>query len=368
MVLADGFVKKAADLLASGIRLIEVPGPRGVKVPMADALCSTFRGPDNVSISVSPRALSDLWLRHRHPQLDQHQVEGTEGQPFHPSHLYWLVEDEGVIIRGFHIYPIVVRPPRSGVSFSGTIDDDLVANLAVEEDERYLAKDSRQLFCCELSPPEYNVAAVTERGNSDAVVDFYLSYARANVENLHHEMIVTAQTNIGSIWAERRLISEQYVLDLLTCYASRLEHFRQLELSMPEISDAYAELTDAAAISEADKYMAAGKQVPNKLEERCLHIHLRSYPNRSDLLQRLCEVLVSQGRHVPLVLEKRSLDSLLVLFPDRDDLVQRLDVVKRDIAKLAQPQPSETFASKRSEDARGFGTNMRIRMRRLFLK
>lgn len=54
-----------------------------------------------------------------HPQLSMHFVEGPEGAPFHPSHLYWPVGEEGVVIRGFHLYPIVIDPRDSAVAFSG---------------------------------------------------------------------------------------------------------------------------------------------------------------------------------------------------------------------------------------------------------
>jgi hypothetical protein len=339
MVLADGFVRRSAELLERGVRLIEVPGPRGVGAAISSALNSNFRSADGVAISVSTRQLADLWLANMHPQLAQHNVEGPEGEPFHPSHLYWLVEGEGVMIRGFHLYPIVVRPPKGEISFNGTIDDDLVANLNLRDHERYLAADSRELFCCELSPAEYEVAAVTTRGNLDAIVDFYCSYSQQNADNVRHEMIITARDKLGPMWAEKHEASRRFVEHLLELYSARLAQRRRDELEMPAINGAYATLSDAEALAKADGFMNTGQPVPIDLQERCLHVHLRTYPHRNDLLQRLCAILMADGRHVPLVLQARSLEALLVEHPDRDDLRERLRVVRAEMGKL-DPAPS----------------------------
>src|SRR5262249_32482581 len=97
----------------------------------------------------------------------------------------------------------------------------------------------------------------------------------------------------------------------------------------------YSTLSDAEALAKAAEFMKAGQRVPIDLEERCLHIHLRTHPDRNDLLQRLCAILMADGRHVPLFLQARSLEALLVEHPGRDDLRERLRVVRAEMGKLA---------------------------------
>jgi hypothetical protein len=194
--------------------VIEVPGPRALRDPLAVAL-TAFRGPDGISISIEPDELSKLWVANLHPQLQMHYVDGPEGGIFHPSHLYWLVGQEGAIIRGFHLYPIVVDPRNTTISFSSTIDDDLVANLRLSKNELFLAQDSRTMFCCEMSPPDHYVGQMARRGDLARYVDFYLSYARTNIRNLTREIIVTGVHDLGPQWHTRRAQSERFTRLLL---------------------------------------------------------------------------------------------------------------------------------------------------------
>lgn len=218
ILLANGFVRTAVDLLARGKRVIQVPGPRGLRDPIGRALISRYRGGEGTSISIEPTELSALWMKNMHPQLKMHCVDGPEGAPFHPSHLYWTVGEEGVIIRGFHLYPIVIDARVGAVGFSSTIDDDLVGNLGLSRDELFLAQDSREMFCCELSPPDCNVGQMATRGDLSRYVDFYLSYARHNIRNLMQEIIISGERDLSPQWDFRRKQSATFTRDLLKRY------------------------------------------------------------------------------------------------------------------------------------------------------
>jgi hypothetical protein len=221
IVLANGFVSTVSILLAEGKRVVEVPGPRGLQKPIADVLMSRFRGPDNISISIEPAQLADLWLKNLHPQLEMHFVDGRKGDAFHPSHLYWRVGDEGVIIRGFHLYPIVVYPRESTFTFSGTIDDDLIASANFDREERHVVVDSRRLFCCELSPLDVQVGRIADRGNLRRYIEFYSSFAESNIENLHHAILITGKSELGPEWRKRIDQSEKFVHSIVREYRAR---------------------------------------------------------------------------------------------------------------------------------------------------
>ena len=218
VVLANGFVRTAVDLLSNGKRVMEVPGPRGLRDPIGRTLVSRYRAADGPSITIEPTQLSALWVKNMHPQLKMHFVEGPEGAPFHPSHLYWTVGNEGVVIRGFHLYPIVIYPKDRAIRFSTTIDDDLVGNLALSQGEVFLAGDSREMFCCELSPPDHYVGHMASRGDLSRYVDFYLSYARHNIRNLEQEIIISGVRDLGPEWSIRRKQSANFTRCLLKLY------------------------------------------------------------------------------------------------------------------------------------------------------
>lgn len=218
ILLANGFVRTAVELLARGKRVIKVPGPRGLRDPIGRTLISHYRGGDGASISIEPTELSALWMKYMHPQLKMHFIEGPKGGPFHPSHLYWLVGEEGVVIRGFHLYPIVINPRTNSVDFSTTIDDDLVGSLGLSQDEVFLAQDSRDMFCCELSPPGHYVGHMASRGDLSRYVEFYASQARHNIRNLEQEIIICGVRDLGPRWAVRRKESALFTRRLLKRY------------------------------------------------------------------------------------------------------------------------------------------------------
>lgn len=195
------------------------------------------------------------------------------------------------------------------------------------------------MFCCELSEDGYDVTAPCRRGDLDGVVDFYLSYAPRNIQNLNREFIITGSAKLGPAWAERIKVSKQFITTLLHRFTTRLEQVRARELRLPARQGEHSPLSDSDVLARADKLMKAGKQVPLDLEEHCLQIHLRNHPERTDLVQRLCTVLMEQGKRVPLFLEEMSLQAHLADSPDRDDLRERLRIVQVAMGKLKPPAP-----------------------------
>jgi hypothetical protein len=222
IVLADGFVRGIARLLAAGKRVIEVPGPRGLRSAIGRALYARYRSADGITITIDPLQLSSLWMRHMHPQLEMHFVEGEAGEPFHPSHFYWELGDVGIIARCFHLYPIVVVPAGSQVNFSTTIDDDLVRNLGVPRDQMAIVRDSTEIFCCELSPLDLDVGAPTRRGDIAAYLAFFNYYGGDhNIDNLAEEILISSTAALGEEWVDRRRTARQFCQEVTALYQSR---------------------------------------------------------------------------------------------------------------------------------------------------
>ncbi|WP_253712319.1 TylF/MycF/NovP-related O-methyltransferase [Bradyrhizobium sp. WD16] len=349
ILLADGFLRAALRLVASGKRVVEVTGSRGLQDPIKATLDRRFRDRDG-AISISPAQLSGLWLENLHPQLAMHSVDGPEGGSFHPSHLYWLVGKEGVIIRGFHLYPIVVRPHAGPVRFSGTIDDDLVALLAATPDERVIIRDTTDLFCCELSPAEHPVDHVATRGDRKSMLDFYARYRAENIANLETEIVISNAPPVGELWDLRRRESSQFVEGLVSDLRRDMapqdacnpaNAMKVTGTALGRSADQVGAIEDEVEFIKAvGEMLDTGQPIPFELEERSLLIHLKSYPDRADLLQRLCTVHTLQGKPVPLDLEERTLVSNLTLEPDRADLLERLRIVQVALGKTAPPAPA----------------------------
>jgi hypothetical protein len=99
----------------------------------------------------------------------------------------------------------------------------------------------------------------------------------------------------------------------------------------------FQEMSDDAFIGRINEMLGKGEPIPLDLEERSLRIHLKTYPDRSDLLQRLCAVLAAQDRVVPLELEEQALVALIKIHPDRQDLRDRLQIVRVGTGKAEPP-------------------------------
>ena len=108
---------------------------------------------------------------------------------------------------------------------------------------------------------------------------------------------------------------------------------------------------DEHFIKKIGEMVALGEPIALDLEERSIRLHLETYPDRSDLLQRLCAVLGEQNKVVPMELEERALNALLKIHPDRDDLKSRLSMVQIGLGKAAPPSATVTESGVQASQA-----------------
>ena len=224
IAFADGFFHTLETLVAEGKRAVQIPGPRGLREPIGQTLIANHRASTG-EVVIGPVELAALWLKHIHPLLDMHFVEGPEGGKFNPSHLYWRVGDEGIIARCFNLHPYIVHPRSATTQFTTTVDDDLIEKMALRKGERFIARDSRQIFCCELSPPEQYVGDLAKRGDLQRYVEVYAGSFEHNIRNLEQELLIVGVNELGSEWRQRRRASRAFTKHLLKLY--RLERRRR---------------------------------------------------------------------------------------------------------------------------------------------
>lgn len=174
IILADGFMRRAAEIIAAGKRVIEVVGPRTLKPPVAEALDSMRDSTG--AITVSPRALTRLAVKHLHPMAQMHLWE-TDIEAFHPSHIYFKVGETSLLARCLHTYPIVIYPRTRGSTFTDSIDKDLTESACPDFNDTYLPLDTDEISCCELSDAEHYVGAMFRRPiKIQDIANFYDAY------------------------------------------------------------------------------------------------------------------------------------------------------------------------------------------------
>ncbi len=214
IIFADGFFSCAAKLIDSGKKVIQVVAPRAQMDPFLKELKENNTFDADGVLSVPSLSLAGIWLRHRHSLLDMHFVDGKSGENFHPSHLYWSVGSEGIIARCFHLYPIVLSTPKTTASFDTTIDDNLVANLGVTADEVVTVKDSRNMFCCELSGQDHYVGHVCKRGEWGKAYNFLNAHSPYNFRNLSVPVQIFGEKSVTKRWSMVTMKSRFFLVQM----------------------------------------------------------------------------------------------------------------------------------------------------------
>ncbi len=153
---ADGSFKTMSEITEAGKRAILV-GPLSVNRETAFEAAGRFISPEDGSINVSSRQLVKFGLDH----LDSYVDGLCWGSPHFdnsPAQIYWRVEDEGMLMRGFPLGPFMVRPKGPMSYFAGSVDDgDFIRRACPEFDDIHVVEDSDEIFHISLAPsPDLN--------------------------------------------------------------------------------------------------------------------------------------------------------------------------------------------------------------------
>src|SRR3974390_1102735 len=140
IVLADGGMQTLVRLLQEGKRAVQVVGLRLLKDDVLPQLMKQYVSADGTSLSISPRALMGVAMKHLHPISIMH-LHDHEGEYLMPQELFWRIADEGIIARCFHIHPILVYPRNRDAKFTTTVDDDYLSSACPDESEVHIITD-----------------------------------------------------------------------------------------------------------------------------------------------------------------------------------------------------------------------------------
>jgi hypothetical protein len=147
MVFADGAFQRLAELIDAGKRAVITAGTRVAAETFVPAFMQAFSRGEN-SITISPRQLTGLAMKHWHPAT---LASYWPPRVNWPSNMFWPVGDEGIVGRCYHMHPIVVVAKRENVNFDSTIDDDYVVRAYPNDEDVYVVEDSDELCTYEIS-------------------------------------------------------------------------------------------------------------------------------------------------------------------------------------------------------------------------
>lgn len=207
--ISDGAIAEYRRLVDEEKKVIEIVGPRGSIVPIGAKL-ETRRAADE-SISIGSLELARLWYENIHHSLAAHFMDGPASDPFYPSHLYWRVKREGIVVRILHSHPIVVAPDGRLGDFTSTTDYGLADALGFDSSQYHLCRDSRTSFCCELSPVIVPAPKFCTRDQLDEINRMFEMNPKHNLDRLHQDVTITTVADLSDEWDNVRKQSGAFI-------------------------------------------------------------------------------------------------------------------------------------------------------------
>jgi hypothetical protein len=148
-IYTDGSFAEVARQIAAGKRAVVTQG-LDVRQDQLDALLEEYKVErDDVRLILPPRVFARIAARSLHP-VTQSMVWGAERFTYHPSVMYWPLDGHGVLVRGFHLYPVFLYPDRKA-QISTTIDGDFLADALSNLDTCAFVHDSDRFFFAGVS-------------------------------------------------------------------------------------------------------------------------------------------------------------------------------------------------------------------------
>lgn len=191
IVWADGAFARLLELAEIGKRLVAIGSVRLTKETFVPALLKQYCKDDTLQ-PFTPRQLVNLALRHLHPVTKSQFWDTKKKHSTHFGHLIWPVNNEGLIVRLFHLFPLLVKPvDKDAVPIRATDSDaDYTFKACPNFDDVYVIQDSDEMCymdftglrqLCELTNPNNpNFVQSTEN---------VAKWANQNTYALHREFV-----------------------------------------------------------------------------------------------------------------------------------------------------------------------------------
>ena len=160
-IWSAGALGNAARRLEQGYDAVFCPGLRAEESNLLAALRKNRNhwtldmASTALSLTVPPRDLAAASLANLHSHARANFVD-AKLRSLTPAFQVWPVPTQGVLMRWFHLHPVVIRTfidnQKIPGSFSGSLDADYVPAVFDSTEKLYLASDSDEISFVSLSP------------------------------------------------------------------------------------------------------------------------------------------------------------------------------------------------------------------------
>lgn len=174
MLWCRGGVRFAIQQMQDGALGLMCPAPAVLPEPTLAALkadTSEAREGAGRIVSVTPRSLAGIALRHHHPMWNGFDWDGNAFADY-SSCLRWNVAGEGWLIHCFHLHPVALRVQRDNPSFvarfATSLDGEYVARLFDGIQDLAFATDTDTFSIATLREPQ--MGPFPKPGNKSSIV------------------------------------------------------------------------------------------------------------------------------------------------------------------------------------------------------
>lgn len=151
-VFTEGALDKVLQAALSGKRVFMTAVLRVCKESFIPRFVSRFRD-DKSHFPASPRAILKLAFDSLHPIMNNCFIESDKFTKA-PANLFWRVKEEGVLVRGLYLHPLMVYPRNSNATPLGAIDTDYLINACPDYSDYHVVTDSDEMAVVEFSAEE----------------------------------------------------------------------------------------------------------------------------------------------------------------------------------------------------------------------
>ncbi|MGD0720661.1 MAG: hypothetical protein ABR970_06380 [Roseiarcus sp.] len=209
-VWADGSMARLQALADAGKSVVQMSGVRLDKDAAAPELRARL-GDGGAALTIQPADLVELGLRHLHTIALSH-FWSDHGGRMHPANLYWTVPGQGLVLRCFHLHPLLVKSQTKFAQFTSTIDDDLALIACPDPASEHVIVDSDEILAFELSSPSHKVGSPFAKNSVLSVAGWTEVGANARHRELvRHTIRLHAKPIDPKLWAPVEMQAEAVI-------------------------------------------------------------------------------------------------------------------------------------------------------------
>jgi len=210
---AENSFQRLFEIAQSGKRLLMIGALRLSKESFLASLHQHhFKG--GVLQPIAKRDLVGLALKHLHPETKSLVWDSGTSNAW-PSLLLWKAHSEGLILRAFHLHPLMVRPIRHDIFPAVTIDDDYIAHVCPDPEDEYIVRDSDEMVAFELSRHSARAEFVVPQDqNTSRVAQWARTHANPKHQRFVQHRIRLHATALTETWRASEERSDQAVSEI----------------------------------------------------------------------------------------------------------------------------------------------------------